>query len=59
MKGIMAAKSKPIETKEIALTSTSKSILLNLDKPPQKQAGKIVSSASELVKLLHTEAKVI
>ncbi len=59
MKGIMAAKTKPIETKEIALASASKSILLNLDKPPQKQAGKIVASASELVKLLHTEAKVI
>lgn len=59
MKGIMAAKSKPIETKEIPLASSGKTTLLSLDKPPQKQAGKIVASAAELVHLLHSEAKVV
>lgn len=59
MKGIMAAKSKPIEIKDVPLASASKTALLALDKPPQKQAGKIVSSAAELVRLLRSEAKVV
>lgn len=59
MKGIMAAKSKPIETKAVAVVSASQAALIKLEKPPQKQSGKTVATASELVGLLRTEAKVI
>ena len=61
LKGIMAAKSKPIEERP-APAVTSKSELLSMQKPPAKSAGKIVgtdaSAVPELVRLLHEEAKV-
>lgn len=59
MKGIMAAKSKPIETKPVSTDAHSKLSLTKLEKPPQKQAGKMIGTAAELVGLLHTEAKVV
>jgi electron transfer flavoprotein beta subunit len=62
LKGIMAAKSKPIEEK-IPAPAQPKVELLALRKPPSKNTGKIVgtdvSAVPELVRLLHEEAKVI
>jgi electron transfer flavoprotein beta subunit len=62
LKGIMAAKAKPIEEKN-ASEIPSKVEIVNLKLPPAKQAGKIVgndvASVKELVRLLHEEAKVI
>ncbi len=62
LKGIMAAKSKPIEEKP-AGAGESKSEVLAMKKPASKSAGKIVGSDAtavpELVRLLHEEAKVI
>jgi electron transfer flavoprotein beta subunit len=59
MKGIMASKSKPIETKTLSVAGTAVTHLTKLSPPPQKQAGKLASTAAELVGLLHTEAKVV
>jgi len=62
LKGIMAAKKKIIEEKNINLENPFTEII-KIKKPPIKQAGKIVgtdaSAVPELVKLLHEEAKVI
>lgn len=62
LKGIMAAKSKPIE--ERALTPfAAKATLVQMQKPPAKPAGRVIgtdaSAVPELVRLLHEEAKVI
>ncbi len=62
LKGIMAAKSKPIEEKSPAQFQ-SKVDVLGMRKPPSKNPGKIVgtdvTAVPELVRLLHEEAKVI
>ena len=62
LKGIMAAKSKPIEEKT-PKSSEVKVEVLTMRKPPSKNVGKIVgtdvSAVPELVRLLHEEAKVI
>jgi electron transfer flavoprotein beta subunit len=62
LKGIMGAKSKPIEERP-ASPVTPKTELLQMQKPPAKPAGRIigadVSAVPELVRLLHEEAKVI
>jgi electron transfer flavoprotein beta subunit len=62
LKGIMAAKSKPIEGRPASPIS-GKTELITMQKPPAKPAGKIVgtdaSAVPELVRLLHEEAKVI
>lgn len=62
LKGIMAAKSKPIEERPAA-SAVPRTEVLAMRKPPAKAAGKIVgtdaSAAAELVRLLHEEAKVI
>jgi electron transfer flavoprotein beta subunit len=62
LKGIMSAKSKPIEEK-IPTPAQMKTEVLAVRKPPSKNAGKIigtdVSAVPELVRLLHEEAKVI
>jgi electron transfer flavoprotein beta subunit len=62
LKGIMAAKSKPIEEK-IPAPPQMKTEVLSMRKPPSKNAGKIVgtdiSAVPELVRLLHEEARVI
>jgi electron transfer flavoprotein beta subunit len=67
LKGIMAAKKKPIET--VTLDSLGVSLepavgIANISLPPDRQAGKILSgdpqdAVKELVNLLHNEAKVI
>ena len=62
LKGIMGAKSKPIEERP-ASPVAAKTELLHMQKPPAKPAGRIVgtdvSAVTELVRLLHEEAKVI
>jgi electron transfer flavoprotein beta subunit len=62
LKGIMAAKSKPIEEK-VPSPVQPKTDIIAMHKPPSKKTGKIlgtdVSAVSELVRLLHDEAKVI
>ena len=62
LKGIMAAKSKPIEEKPAAPAQTRVAVR-TMRKPAAKGSGKIVgtdkSAVAELVRLLHEEAKVI
>lgn len=62
LKGIMAAKSKPIEERPVS-APVGRTELINMQKPPAKPAGKIVgtdaSAVPELIRLLHEEAKVI
>ena len=62
LKGIMGAKSKPIEERP-APPAAAKTELLQMQKPPSKPAGRIigtdVTAVPELVRLLHEEAKVI
>jgi electron transfer flavoprotein beta subunit len=62
LKGIMGAKSKPIEERAPAATPPLV-VVTAMQKPPAKQAGKIVgtdaAAVPELVRLLHEEAKVI
>lgn len=62
LKGIMAAKSKPIEER-IPAPFASVVETLEMKKPPAKQAGRIVgtdaSAVPELVRLLHEDAKII
>ena len=62
LKGIMAAKTKPIEERPAA-GAASLTEVVRMEKPPAKARGKIVgtdaSAVPELVRLLHEEAKVI
>ena len=62
LKGIMGAKSKPIEERPAAVVA-GKTELIKMEKPPAKAGGKIVGTDAgavpELVRLLHEEAKVI
>jgi electron transfer flavoprotein beta subunit len=62
LKGIMAAKSKPIQENPAILVE-SKVEVRSMQNPAQKSAGRIVgtdaSAVPELVRLLHEEAKVI
>ncbi len=62
LKGIMAAKSKPIEEK-IPAAVQSRVLVVSMKKPASKGAGKIVgtdaAAVPALVQLLHDEAKVI
>lgn len=67
LKGIMAAKKKPIEViKAVDLFERKETIEINsLELPPQKSAGKIISgedpakAAEELIKFLKEEAKIL
>jgi electron transfer flavoprotein beta subunit len=70
LKGIMAAKKKPLEVLNAAALGlnpqelTPKIVLNSLQLPPSRQAGKILQGdpkdvAKQLVQLLHEEAKVI
>jgi electron transfer flavoprotein beta subunit len=62
LKGIMAAKKKPLETKPAQLGParvTMKSMALPPDRPPGRIVGEGASAVPELVKLLQTEAKVL
>ncbi|HEY4611721.1 MAG TPA: electron transfer flavoprotein subunit beta/FixA family protein [Bacteroidota bacterium] len=62
LKGIMAAKSKPIVEQQPAPANVLVHVA-EMRKPPAKSAGKIVGTGAdavpELVRLLHEEAKVI
>jgi electron transfer flavoprotein beta subunit len=62
LKGIMAAKKKPLEVKPAALGAGTIE-LVGLSMPPERQAGKIVGegpdAVAKLVALLRTEAKVL
>lgn len=62
LKGIMAAKSKPIEEKQPTFTEL-KTEVIKMELPKSKSKGKIVGTDStavaELVRLLREEAKVI
>jgi electron transfer flavoprotein beta subunit len=62
LKGIMAAKKKPLEVKAAPVGPGALEILA-LAPPPERQAGKIVgegvAAVSELVRLLREEAKVL
>jgi electron transfer flavoprotein beta subunit len=62
LKGIMAAKTKPIEEKPAA-PAPARVVVKSMRKPPAKGTGRIVGTdkgaVAELVRLLHEEAKVI
>jgi electron transfer flavoprotein beta subunit len=62
LKGIMAAKKKPIEVKPAAL-GEARVAVTSLGLPPDRKAGRIVGEGAdavpELVRLLRTEAKVL
>ena len=62
LKGIMAAKKKPLETKPAQL-GTIRVTVKFMELPPDRPAGRIVGEGSaavpELVRLLQTEAKVL
>lgn len=62
LKGIMQAKRKPLEIKEISLADQGLEIL-EMSYPPKKPDGRIVGegagAAEELIKLLRDEAQVI
>lgn len=62
LKGIMAAKKKPLETKPAQLGSTRVTVKA-MELPPERPAGRIIGEGSaavpELVRLLQTEAKVL
>jgi len=62
LKGIMAAKRKPLEQKSVTVEA-ARVITENLSLPPERAAGKIVGEGAgavpELVRLLREEAKVL
>jgi electron transfer flavoprotein beta subunit len=62
LKGIMAAKKKPIESKPARLGPVQLTVE-KLELPPERAAGRIVGEGAEavpeLVRLLHEEAKVL
>jgi electron transfer flavoprotein beta subunit len=62
LKGIMAAKKKPIEELTLAalgVTAQKKVNWTKVELPPPRKAGIKVQSVAELVQKLHSEAKVI
>jgi len=62
LKGIMAAKKKPLETKPAQLGQSRvvvTSMALPPDRPPGRILGEGTAAVPELVKLLQTEAKVL
>jgi electron transfer flavoprotein beta subunit len=62
LKGIMAAKKKPLESKPAQVPQPQLTVT-RLDLPPERKAGRIIGEGSsavpELVNLLQTEAKVL
>jgi len=62
LKGIMAAKKKPLEVKP-AVLPTPQVTVRKLELPPDRKAGRIVGEGAaavpELIRLLQTEAKVL
>jgi electron transfer flavoprotein beta subunit len=62
LKGIMAAKKKPLESKPAqlgALRVAVKAMALPPDRPPGRIIGEGASAVADLVRLLQTEAKVL
>jgi electron transfer flavoprotein beta subunit len=62
LKGIMAAKKKPLDVKklgDLGVPATPRVVLLSIELPPARPPGRKVESVPQLVKLLHEEAKVI
>jgi electron transfer flavoprotein beta subunit len=62
LKGIMAAKKKPLETKPAQLGDvrvTAKSLQLPPDRPAGRIVGEGAAAVPELIRLLQTEAKVL
>jgi electron transfer flavoprotein beta subunit len=62
LKGIMAAKKKPMDIKPVQLNAPRLSVV-KMELPPERQAGKIIGEGAaavpELVRLLKDEAKVL
>jgi electron transfer flavoprotein beta subunit len=62
LKGIMAAKKKPLEVRPVELANAQVKVR-KLELPPERSAGRIVgegvAAVPELVRLLQTEAKVL
>jgi len=58
MRGIMQARSKPLNVKEAA-ASTNETTVTKFEKPAPKGAVKLAGSVDELIDLLHNEAKAI
>ncbi|MFL5638735.1 MAG: electron transfer flavoprotein subunit beta/FixA family protein [Gemmatimonadaceae bacterium] len=62
LKGIMAAKKKPLEVKPVQIPEP-RAVVRRLELPPERKAGRVVGEGAaavpELVKLLQTEAKVL
>ena len=62
LKGIMAAKKKPLESKPAQLDGATVSVV-KMELPPERAAGRIIGEGAaavpELVRLLQTEAKVL
>lgn len=58
MRGIMQARSKPLHVKE-PIDATAETTSVQFEKPAPKGAVKLVDNVSDLVDLLHNEAKVI
>jgi electron transfer flavoprotein beta subunit len=62
LKGIMAAKKKPLETKPAQLGSVRVTVK-SMNLPPERPAGRIIGEGAaavpELIRLLQTEAKVL
>jgi electron transfer flavoprotein beta subunit len=62
LKGIMAAKKKPLETKPAQLGPVRVTVK-SMEMPPERPAGRIIGNGAdavpELVRLLQTEAKVL
>jgi electron transfer flavoprotein beta subunit len=62
LKGIMAAKKKPLETKPAQLPESHVKVVsmeLPADRPPGKIVGEGAAAVPELVRLLQTQAKVL
>jgi electron transfer flavoprotein beta subunit len=62
LKGIMAAKKKPLDTKTMAdlgVSAAAQVKELGVDLPPPRGAGRKVADVAELVRLLRDEAKAI
>jgi electron transfer flavoprotein beta subunit len=62
LKGIMAAKKKPMDVKPVQL-SAARLTISKLEMPPEREAGRIIGEGAaavpELVRLLRDEAKVL
>jgi len=62
LKGIMAAKKKPLEVKPVTLATVGLEVL-DLTYPPERKAGRIVGEGADavpaLIEALRTEAKVL